>query len=83
VTICTERCPGWSTRISIDNAFGIRKAINHLASLGHREIAFIKGPDGSGDTQERWNAVLSTCKALAATPSAAIAAGGKKTSRSH
>ena len=64
VTICTDRCPIWSTRISIDNAFGIRKAINHLASLGHREIAFIKGPEGSGDTQERWNAVLSTCKAL-------------------
>jgi LacI family transcriptional regulator len=64
VTICTDRCPIWSTRISIDNAFGIRKAINHLASLGHKEIAFIKGPEGSGDTQERWNAVLSTCKAL-------------------
>src|ERR1700757_2860144 len=64
VTICTDRCPIWSTRISIDNAFGIRKAINHLASLGHTEIAFIKGPEESGDTQERWNAVLSTCKAL-------------------
>ena len=64
VTICTDRSPIWSTRISIDNAFGIRKAINHLANLGHREIAFIKGPEGSGDTQERWNAVLSTCKAV-------------------
>ena len=64
VTICTDRCPIWSTRISIDNAFGIRKAINHLASLGHRDIAFIKGPEGGGDTQERWNAVLSACKAL-------------------
>jgi LacI family transcriptional regulator len=64
VTICTDRCPIWSTRISIDNAFGIRKGINHLASLGHREIAFIKGPEGSGDTQERWNAVLATCKTL-------------------
>jgi DNA-binding LacI/PurR family transcriptional regulator len=64
VTICADRSPIWSTRISIDNAFGIRKAINHLASLGHREIAFIKGPEESGDTQERWNAVLSTCKAI-------------------
>jgi LacI family transcriptional regulator len=54
----------WCTRISIDNAFGIRKAINHLVSLGRREIAFIKGPEGSGDTEERWNAVLSTCKGL-------------------
>jgi LacI family transcriptional regulator len=64
VTICTDRSPIWSTRVSIDNAFGIGKAINHLVSLGHREIAFIKGPEGSGDTEERWNAVLATCKAL-------------------
>jgi LacI family transcriptional regulator len=41
------------------------KAIGHLVSLGHREIAFIKGPDGSGDTEERWDAVLAACKALA------------------
>ena len=64
VTICTDRCPIWSTRISIDNAFGIRKALDHLASLGHRDIAFMKGPEGSGDTRERWNAVLATCKRL-------------------
>jgi LacI family transcriptional regulator len=64
VMICTDRCPIWSMRISIDNAFGIRKGISHLANLGHKEIAFIKGPEGSGDTQERWNAVLSICKAL-------------------
>ena len=64
VTICTDRCPIWSTRISIDNALGIGKALNHLAGLGHTEIAFIKGPEGSGDTEERWNAVLMTCKTL-------------------
>ena len=64
VTICTDRSPIWSTRVSIDNSFGIGEAINHLVSLGHREIAFIKGPEGSGDTEERWNAVLATCKTL-------------------
>jgi LacI family transcriptional regulator len=64
VTICSGRSPIWSTRISIDNAFGIREAINHIAGLGHREIAFIKGPKGSGDTECRWNAVLATCKKL-------------------
>ncbi len=64
VTICTDRSPIWCTRVSIDNAFGIAKAIDHLVSLGHREIAFIKGPEGSGDTEERWNAVLATCKTL-------------------
>ena len=62
VTICTDRSPIWSTRVSIDNAFGIWEAINHLAGLGHREIAFIKGPEWSGDTEDRWDAVLSTCK---------------------
>jgi DNA-binding LacI/PurR family transcriptional regulator len=64
VTICSDRSPIWSTRVSIDNAFGIGKAINHLVSLGHREIAFIKGPEWSGDTKERWNAVLATCRTL-------------------
>jgi DNA-binding LacI/PurR family transcriptional regulator len=64
VTICTDRSPIWSTRVSIDNTFGISTAINHLASLGHREIAFIKGPKGSGDTEERWKAVLAACKGL-------------------
>jgi len=64
VTICTDRSPKWSTQISIDNAFGIWEAINHLARLGHREIAFIKGPEGNGDTEDRWNAVLASCKKL-------------------
>jgi LacI family transcriptional regulator len=64
VTICTDRSPIWGTRVSIDNALGVSKAINHLVSLGHREIAFIKGPEGSGDTEERWNAVVATCKTL-------------------
>src|ERR1700733_870931 len=64
VTICTDRSPIWSTRVSIDNAFGIWEAINHLAGLGHKEIAFIKGPEGNGDTEDRWNAVLATCKKL-------------------
>jgi DNA-binding LacI/PurR family transcriptional regulator len=64
VTICTDRSPIWSIRVSIDNAYGIDKAMNHLFSLGHREMAFIKGPKGGGDTEDRWNAVLATCKKL-------------------
>jgi len=64
VTICTDRSPKWSSRVSIDNALGIWEAINHLVSLGHREIAFIKGPVGNGDSEDRWNAVLTTCKKL-------------------
>ena len=64
VSICTDRSPTWSSRVSIDNIYGIEKTINHLVGLGHREIAFIKGPEGNGDTEDRWNAVLATCKKL-------------------
>lgn len=64
VAICTDRSPKWSTQVSIDNAFGIWEAINHLVGLGHREIAFLKGPVGNGDTEDRWNAVLAICQEL-------------------
>jgi len=62
VMIGTSRSPKWSTRVSIDNAFGIRETIHHMASLGHKEIAFIKGLEGTGDMEDRWNAVLATCQ---------------------
>ncbi|HEY3834933.1 MAG TPA: LacI family DNA-binding transcriptional regulator, partial [Bryobacteraceae bacterium] len=64
VMICTSRSPIWSTRVSIDNAFGIRQTLHHLAAIGHKTIAFIKGPQQGGDTLDRWNAVLATCQEL-------------------
>jgi LacI family transcriptional regulator len=64
VMICTSRSPIWCTRVSIDNAFGIRQTLHHLAGIGHKEIAFIKGPQHGGDTIDRWNAVLATCQKL-------------------
>lgn len=64
VSICTSRTPGWSTRVSIDNALGIREAISHLAGLGHRKFAFIKGYEGSGDMQSRWKAAHAVCEEL-------------------
>jgi LacI family transcriptional regulator len=62
--ICTSRSPIWSTRVSIDNAFGIRQTLHHLIAIGHKKIAFIKGPQQGGDTIDRWNAVLATCQEL-------------------
>lgn len=64
VSICTSRSPVWSTRVAIDNSVGIRETITHLAGLGHKRIAFIKGFRGSGDMQGRWKAVLSVCEEL-------------------
>jgi DNA-binding LacI/PurR family transcriptional regulator len=34
------------------------RALEHLVSLGHRKIAFIKGHENSSDTEDRWDAVL-------------------------
>ena len=53
--------------ISIDNHAGIHLALEHLVSLGHREIAFIKGHKNSADTEDRWNSVLSAAQDLSLT----------------
>jgi LacI family transcriptional regulator len=50
--------------ITIDNHAGIRCALEHLASLGHRKIAFIKGHKGCADTEDRWDAVVTAARRL-------------------
>ena len=50
--------------IVIDNHAGIRSALEHLVSLGHRKIAFIKGHRDSADTEDRWDAVLTAARSL-------------------
>lgn len=35
--------PGCSIRVVVDNEQGMREAVNHLASLGHRRIYFLTG----------------------------------------
>ena len=39
--------------ITIDNYGGARQMMQHLITLGHRHIAFIKGPANNGDARER------------------------------
>ena len=50
--------------IHIDNTAGVRLALNHLVQLGHRKIAFLKGHEGSSDTEVRWRSIVRTCKSL-------------------
>ena len=40
--------------VIVDNAAGTRVAIQHLYSLGHSRIAFIKGPSILVDSVQRW-----------------------------
>lgn len=52
------------TRITVDNAYGIRLALNHLYALGHREIAFLKGHAQSSDAESRWSACVEAAREL-------------------
>src|SRR3984893_4372424 len=45
------------TNIVLNHARAAHLAVEHLAQLGHRRIAFIKGQAFSSDTQVRWDAV--------------------------
>lgn len=42
------------TNIVLDHVRAAEVALKHLAQLGHRNIAFIKGQEFSSDTQVRW-----------------------------
>src|SRR6201997_667376 len=45
------------TNIVLDHKRAARLALEHLKSLGHEDIAFIKGQTLSSDSSARWNAI--------------------------
>src|SRR2546423_862407 len=49
------KAPG-VTRVVIDNYHAMFAGIRHLKDLGHRRIAFFKGPENNGDAEARWAA---------------------------
>ncbi|MFZ0910262.1 MAG: LacI family DNA-binding transcriptional regulator [Candidatus Acidiferrales bacterium] len=51
-----ERVDG-VTNIILDHKLAARLALNHLAELGHEEIAFLKGHPLSSDSATRWEAI--------------------------
>jgi len=52
------------TNIVLDHRRGVRLALNHLAELGHTEIAFMKGAEVSPDSEDRWNSICEVAKEL-------------------
>jgi LacI family transcriptional regulator, galactose operon repressor len=50
--------------VIVDNAVGGRAALEHLHSLGHRNIAFIRGPRQLTDTAPRWRGVRGLAREL-------------------
>jgi LacI family transcriptional regulator len=53
--------------VMVDNEAGAHLAIEHLYSLGHRKIAFIRGPKILGDAAPRWKGVRSFARSVGLT----------------
>ena len=52
------------TNIILNHAQAARLALAHLAGLGHRKIAVIKGQEFSSDTEVRWESVRQTAQEM-------------------
>ena len=50
--------------IELDHDQAAHLALSHLKSLGHRQIAFIKGQEFSSDTKLRWQAIVQAASDL-------------------
>lgn len=48
----------------VDTAAGMRKAVRHLAVLGHRRLAYLSGPRNSWINGQRWQAVREEASSL-------------------
>jgi DNA-binding LacI/PurR family transcriptional regulator len=46
------------TNLILDHRSAAQMALGHLNGLGHREIAFMKGPTSSSDSEDRWQAIV-------------------------
>jgi DNA-binding LacI/PurR family transcriptional regulator len=52
------------TNIVLDHKRAAYVALEHLASLGHREIAVMKGTPASADAKDRWEAIAEAAQSL-------------------
>jgi LacI family transcriptional regulator len=52
------------TNIILDHMRAAELALKHLYDLGHRNIAFMKGPNIIPDTEYRWRAILEVARQL-------------------
>lgn len=64
VMIGRELSTGSISSVMVDNEAGGHLAIEHLYSLGHRKIAFIRGPKMLADSLPRWRGVRSFARSV-------------------
>lgn len=64
VMIGRELQTGSISSVMVDNEAGAHLAMEHIYSLGHRKIAFIRGPKMLGDSIPRWRGVRSFARSV-------------------
>jgi LacI family transcriptional regulator len=52
------------TNLILNHRTAARIALEHLTSLGHEEIALMRGPATSSDSRDRWKAIIEVCGEL-------------------
>jgi LacI family transcriptional regulator len=57
VAISAHSKGGNVTNIVLDHHLAVQQALTHLYSLGHRRIAFMRGPRAIPDSEFRWEAI--------------------------
>ncbi len=61
VVFLNREVPG-GTSVIIDSADGMDQAVDHLAALGHRTIAYLNGPRRSWSNAQRQKAIKLACR---------------------
>jgi len=65
--------------LKVDYRHGIRQGVQHLAALGHRKIAFLRGPMGLHSAQSRLDAFSESMRECGITPDPAWILQGEHT----
>jgi DNA-binding LacI/PurR family transcriptional regulator len=58
VAVAGHRSLEGITNINLDHRTAALFALRHLLELGHRDIAFMKGPAASSDSEDRWKSIV-------------------------
>lgn len=64
VTVSGHQSLPGVTNVVLDHRRAAELALGHLYRLGHREIAFVKGPQVSSDSEQRWRGICDAAKAF-------------------
>lgn len=52
------------TNIVLDHSLAVRQALEHLFALGHRRIAFMRGPRAIPDSEYRWESIQQVAREI-------------------